>query len=75
MVPDPAAPPLWARFNDLEISEPFLANRDGRRVYSLAEVQRERRTGYDRYGSWADALPATEYPAWRARLRATPDHE
>lgn len=66
--PDPAAPPLWARFYDLETSQPFLANRDGRRVATLAEVERERRTGYDWYGTWPAPLLERDYPAWRARL-------
>ncbi len=67
LVADPTAPPLWARFHDLETSEPFLANRDGRRVATLADVARERRTGYDWYGSWAASLLAVDYPAWQAK--------
>ncbi|ATC65665.1 pectate lyase [Nibricoccus aquaticus] len=67
-VPDPAAPPLWARFYDLETSQPFLANRDGQRVQTLAEVQRERRSGYDWYGTWPADLLSIDYPAWKARL-------
>lgn len=65
---DPNAPPLWARFYDLDTSEPFFANRDGRRVATFAEVERERRTGYDWYGTWPAALLARDYPAWRARV-------
>lgn len=68
IVEDPTAPPLWARFYDLQTSEPFLANRDGRRVQTLAEVQRERRTGYDWYGSWPAKLVAEDYPAWKKRI-------
>jgi PelA/Pel-15E family pectate lyase len=67
-VSDPSAPPLWARFYDLETSQPFLANRDGKRVQSLAEVQRERRSGYDWYGTWPAELIARDYPAWKSRL-------
>jgi PelA/Pel-15E family pectate lyase len=67
-VPDPAAPPLWARFYDLETSQPFLANRDGQRVQTLAEVQRERRSGYDWYGTWPSALLTRDYPAWKSRF-------
>ena len=67
-VADPNAPPLWARFYDLATSEPFLANRDGQRVQSLAEVQRERRTGYDWYGTWPAALIDVDYPAWTKRV-------
>lgn len=70
-VPDPAAPPLWARFYDLENSKPFLANRDGEKVYTLAEVARERRTGYDWFGTWPAELLEKDYPAWKARLAAS----
>jgi PelA/Pel-15E family pectate lyase len=69
VVSDPAAPALWARFYDLETSAPFFANRDGKRVPTLAEVLRERRTGYDWYGTWPADLIAKEYPAWKERLR------
>lgn len=68
LVADPSAPPLWARFYELDRPEPFLANRDGRKVYSLAEVERERRTGYDWYGTWPAELLEREYPAWRAKV-------
>ncbi len=67
-VPDASAPPLWARFYDLKTSEPFLANRDGERVFSLAEVARERRTGYDWYGRWPEELLRKDYPAWRRQI-------
>lgn len=67
-VPDPAAPPLWARFYDLETSQPFLANRSGQRVPQLTDVERERRTGYEWYGRWPVALLERDYPAWRARV-------
>ena len=69
-VPDPDAPVLWARFYELADSQPFLANRDGRKVYTLAEVERERRTGYDWYGPLATELLEKEIPAWRARIAA-----
>ena len=68
-VPDPSAPPLWARFYDLETSEPFLADRGGKRVQTLAEVQRERRSGYDWYGTWPASLLAEDYPQWIKRVR------
>lgn len=66
LVEDADAPPLWSRFSDLTTSEPFLANRDGLRVQHLADVERERRTGYDWYGTWPQSLLDTHYPAWKA---------
>jgi PelA/Pel-15E family pectate lyase len=71
-VADPSAPALWARFYDLETSEPFLANRDGQRVKTLSEVQRERRSGYDWYGTWPAALLSEDYPAWKLRVASRP---
>lgn len=67
-LPDDTAPPLWARFYDLATSEPFLANRDGLRVATLADVERERRTGYEWYGMWPAELLERDYPAWLARI-------
>ena|GEM_PF-1705577 len=67
VVDDAAAKPIWARFYDLETSEPFLANRDGKRVSQLSEVDVERRTGYSWYGYWPAKFLETEYPAWQQK--------
>jgi PelA/Pel-15E family pectate lyase len=67
VVEDPSAPPIWTRFYDLENSKPFFCNRDGIVVYSLAEVKRERRTGYGWYGYYATSLLANDYPAWQKK--------
>ncbi|MBI1319144.1 MAG: pectate lyase [Candidatus Hydrogenedens sp.] len=64
IIDDPAAGPIWARFYELDSLRPFMANRDGNKVYDLQEVALERRTGY----SWYNTAPANfleyEYPAW-----------
>ena len=65
VVHDPTAPPLWARFYEIDTNRPFMANRDGVKVYSLEQVSRERRTGYSWYGDYAARLLAQDYPAWR----------
>ncbi|MCU4677376.1 pectate lyase [Catenovulum sp. 2E275] len=64
MVNDPNANPIWARFYDIETNQPLLANRQGQRVESLAQISRERRTGYDWYGRWPEKLINEEYPRW-----------
>lgn len=69
VVQDPVAAPLWARFYDLNTNQPFFANRDGSRVSSLAEVKRDRRTGYSWYGNWPKRLLETHYPRWKAKLQ------
>lgn len=66
-IEDPNARPLWARFYDLETNVPVLANRDGQRVTKLAEIERERRTGYSWYGQYAREFLEKGYPAWLAR--------
>ena len=67
VVPDPSAPPLWARTIEVGTNRPIFASRDGVKVYSLAEVDRERRTGSGWYGNWPVRLLETEYPAWRKK--------
>lgn len=57
-------PPLWARFYELETNRPFFCDRDGIKVYSLAEIGHERRNGY----SWYDNIGTKvlkEYKDWK----------
>lgn len=49
VVQDPDAPRIWSRYYELQTGRPLFCNRDGKPVYSLAEVDRERRTGYAWY--------------------------
>lgn len=67
-VADPSAPPIWARFYELDTNRPFMANRDGTKVYRLADVHHERRTGYGWYTYAPQALIEKAYPAWRERI-------
>jgi PelA/Pel-15E family pectate lyase len=63
---DPQAPPIWARFYELKTQRPLFCNRDGRPVYTLAEVDRERRTGY----AWYIYDPQEildKYPGWQSK--------
>lgn len=70
-VADPSAPPIWARFYELDTNRPFMANRDGTKVYRLADVHHERRTGYGWYTYAPQALIEKAYPAWRERILGT----
>jgi PelA/Pel-15E family pectate lyase len=72
VVPDTAAPALWARFHDLETDQPLFVGRD--RVYrsALAEIERERRTGYAYYTTSPELLLTRDLPRWRTRLGLTP---
>ncbi|WGL16953.1 pectate lyase [Microbulbifer bruguierae] len=67
VVDDSKAKPIWARFYDLKTSKPFLANRDGKRVYRLSDVDADRRTGYSWYGYWPASFLESEYPAWQQK--------
>jgi PelA/Pel-15E family pectate lyase len=68
VVSDPQAPPMWARFYDLQTNEPFFCSRDGIPRKSLAEISHERRNGYSWLGYYAQDLLAQDYPAWEKRI-------
>jgi PelA/Pel-15E family pectate lyase len=72
LVADPAATGLWARFYDTRDNSVVLATRDSQRVTRYEEIPRERRTGYEWYGSWPKRLLAKEYPQWKASHPASP---
>jgi PelA/Pel-15E family pectate lyase len=69
VVADPQAPPLWARTIEVGTDRPIFASRDGKKVYSLAEVDRERRTGSGWYVTTPRRLLTRDYPAWQAKLK------
>ena len=66
VVKDPDAPPIWTRFYELGTHKPLFCRRDGKIVYTLAEVERERRTGYGWYIDWPEAVLKI-YPAWQKK--------
>jgi pectate lyase len=65
VVKDPNAPPLWARFYEIETNRPLFADRDGVGRYDLSEIGYERRNGYAWYGNWPQRLLERDYPAWK----------
>lgn len=65
-VPDPDAPPIWARFYEIDTNRPFMANRDGTKVYALEDLEHERRSGYGWYNTGPSLLLDEEYPRWKA---------
>jgi PelA/Pel-15E family pectate lyase len=69
VVDAPGAPPLWARFYDLETAQPIFVGRDGIKRERLADIEYERRTGYSYLGAYASALLGREYPDWVARMK------
>ena len=67
LVPDPDAPPLWARFYELGTNRPLYLDRDSVFRYDFSEISYERRSGYAYHGTWPAPLLTTEYPAWRQK--------
>lgn len=68
LVADPNAPPLWARFYELETNRPLYVDRDSIYRYDYNEISYERRSGYWYHGDWAASLLEHNYPAWKKRL-------
>ena len=68
LVPDAAAPPLWARFCEIGTNLPIFCDRDGVAKHQLAEIGYERRNGYRWLGDWPQQLLQREYPEWRRKL-------
>lgn len=66
VVSDPAAPPIWTRYYELKTHRPLFCNRDSKVVYSLAEVERERRDGYGWY-TYEPQEILNKYPGWQKR--------
>lgn len=67
IVKDPAAPPLWARFYEIETGRPFFCGRDGVKKYDISQIEAERRNGYAWYGEWGQTVFA-EYAKWKQRI-------
>jgi len=68
VVKDSSAPPIWARYYELVTGRPLFSNRDGKPVYSLDRVERERRTGYGWY-SYAPEQVLEQYALWKSGVR------
>lgn len=66
-VSDPAAPPLWARFYELDTNRPIFLGRDRVVRYHHNEIEQERRSGYGYLGTWPATLIEREYPAWKVQ--------
>jgi PelA/Pel-15E family pectate lyase len=68
VVADSSAPPIWTRYYELGTHIPMFCNRDSRVVYSLAEVERERRSGYGWY-TYDPQNVLTKYETWKQSLK------
>jgi PelA/Pel-15E family pectate lyase len=70
VVNDSLAPPIWTRYYELKTHRPLFCNRDSKVVYSLAEVDRERRDGYAWY-TYEPQKILDRYPAWQKKFAPT----
>jgi pectate lyase len=64
--PDRTAPPLWARFYDLETGRPIYCGRDGIKRFDFAAIEGERRNGYAWHGRWGTEV-FDRYQRWAHR--------
>ena len=60
------APSIWPRFSELGTHKPLFCNRDSKPVYSLAEVAKERRTGYGWY-TYAPQKVLNKFNIWKKK--------
>ncbi len=64
---DPNAPPIWARFYDIDTNTPIFSGRDGIIKYSMAEIEHERRANYRWYTDVPRKLLAEDYLVWQQK--------
>jgi PelA/Pel-15E family pectate lyase len=67
LIADPSAKPLWARFYEIGTNQPMYVGRDGVVRDNLADIEYERRVGYNWVGEFAADLLEKDYPAWQKR--------
>jgi PelA/Pel-15E family pectate lyase len=70
VVIDSTAPPIWTRYYELGTEKPLFCDRDSKYLYSLAEVSRERRSGYAWY-TYNPQKVLEKYPEWQKKWAPT----
>ncbi len=71
VVTDSTAPPIWTRFYEIETERPLFSDRNSKLLYSMAEVSRERRSGYGWY-TYAPQEALDKYPEWLKKMAIIP---
>jgi PelA/Pel-15E family pectate lyase len=66
VVIDPLAKPIWTRYYELGTDKPLFCDRNSKFLYSLAEVSRERRSGYGWY-TYSPQEALDKYPEWQKK--------
>ncbi len=67
VVADKAAPPIWARFYQIETMKPIFIGRDAVIKYDVSQIEAERRNGYAWYVESPRSLLA-DYPKWKQKV-------
>ena len=68
VIKDKDAPPVWARFYEIETMKPIFIGRDAIIKYNVTQIDPERRNGYAWYVSEPNDLLNKDYPKWKARV-------
>lgn len=74
LIADSDAPPLWARFYELDTNRPLYVDRDSVFRYNYDEISYERRSGYSYHGHWAATMIERDYPRWCEKHRRSAQH-
>jgi len=67
VTPDSAAPPIWARFYDIQSGRPIFVGRDGVIRERLADIDQERRGGYAWYNYNGTGV-FKRYAVWKEQM-------
>ena len=68
VVKDKTAPPIWARFYEIETMKPIFIGRDAVNHYDVSEIEPERRNGYAWYSNEPNDLLNKDYPKWKEKI-------
>lgn len=68
LVKDKTAPPMWARFYQIETMKPIFIGRDAVIKYNVSDIDPERQNGYAWYVDEPDELLNKDYPKWKAKI-------
>lgn len=69
VIKDKNAPPIWARFYQIETMKPIFIGRDAVIRYDVSEIEAERRNGYAWYVSEPSELLEKDYPKWKEKIK------
>ncbi len=65
VIKDKTAPPIWARFYEIDTMKPIFIGRDAVIKYDVMQIEAERRNGYAWYVDAPLGLIEKEYPKWK----------